>query len=120
MPSRFEPCGLNQIYSLCYGTPPVVRNTGGLADTIVDTDAASLADGSANGFCFDKINATALLGAIDRALDHYSDPDTWNQLQRNGMAAEYSWKLSAAAYTALYARILNGDENVANTPRKAS
>ena len=61
MPSRFEPCGLNQIYSLRYGTPPIVRNTGGLADTIVDTNAATLADGSANGFSFDKISPTALL-----------------------------------------------------------
>jgi starch synthase len=120
MPSRFEPCGLNQIYSLRYGTPPVVRNTGGLADTIVDTSKTSLADGSANGFCFDRINATALLGAIDRALDCYSNADTWEQLQRNGMAAEYSWTRSAAAYTKLYARILNRDEKVANRPHKAS
>ncbi len=120
MPSRFEPCGLNQIYSLRYGTPPVVRNTGGLADTIVDTSKTSLADGSANGFCFDKINATALLGAIDRALDCYSDTDTWERLQRNGMAAEYSWTRSAEAYMALYARILKRNENALNSPRKAS
>ena len=120
MPSRFEPCGLNQIYSLRYGTPPVVRNTGGLADTIVDTGAATLAAGSANGFSFDKINPTALLGAIDRAMTCYADADTWHQLQRNGMAADYSWSLSATTYLALYAQVLKRAKNVVDIPRKAS
>jgi starch synthase len=120
MPSRFEPCGLNQIYSLRYGTPPVVRNTGGLADTIVDTNAATLADGSANGFSFDKINPIALLGAIDRALACYADADTWHQLQSSGMAADYSWSRSAATYMALYAKLLNRTESVVGRARKAS
>ena len=111
MPSRFEPCGLNQIYSLRYGTPPIVRNTGGLADTVVDTSAVTLADGSANGFSFDKINPAALLGAIDRALACYADADTWHQLQASGMAADYSWSRSAKTYMALYAKLLNRTEN---------
>ena len=116
MPSRFEPCGLNQIYSLRYGTPPIVRNTGGLADTIVDTSAVTLADGSANGFSFDKINPTALLAAIDRALDCYADADTWHQLQTSGMAADYSWSRSAKTYMALYTKLLNRTENVVSRP----
>jgi starch synthase len=120
MPSRFEPCGLNQIYSLRYGTPPVVRNTGGLADTIVDTSAATLADGSANGFSFEKMNPTALLSAIDRAVSCYADTDTWRQLQSNGMAADYSWSRSASTYVDLYAKVLNQAGNVAHKQRKAS
>ena len=120
MPSRFEPCGLNQIYSLRYGTPPIVRNTGGLADTIVDTNAATLADGSANGFSFDKISPTALLAAIDRAMDCYADTDTWRQLQTNGMAADYSWSQSAKAYMSLYAKVLNRAKSVADIQRKPS
>lgn len=106
MPSRFEPCGLNQFYSLRYGTPPVVRNTGGLADTVVDTNEASLSAGTANGFVFDGLSSAALLEAIDRALACHAQPDIWNELQRAGMKADYSWARSAQAYLDLYERIV--------------
>ena len=102
MPSRFEPCGLNQMYSLRYGTPPVVRRTGGLADTVVDADAAALADGRANGFVFDEPSAAALLAAIERALGLYAQPQAWQRLQRTGMAAEFGWEGVAARYVGLY------------------
>jgi starch synthase len=105
MPSRFEPCGLNQIYSLRYGTPPIVRRTGGLADTVTDASAENIAAGTANGFLFDDISASALLEAIDRALGCYSLPDVWTGLQSNGMAADFSWSRSAEDYLELYRRI---------------
>lgn len=105
MPSRFEPCGLNQIYSLRYGTPPIVRNTGGLADTVIDASAHNISAGTANGFVFDAISAESLLEAIDRALGCYAQPETWAGLQRTGMAEDYSWARSAAAYLALYEHV---------------
>jgi starch synthase len=106
MPSRFEPCGLNQIYSLRYGTPPIVRNTGGLADTVTDASEANIAAGTANGFVFDDVTSASLLEAIDRALGCYTQPDVWTALQRTGMAADFSWLRSAAEYIALYERII--------------
>ncbi len=106
MPSRFEPCGLNQIYSLRYGTPPIVRNTGGLADTVVDASDANLAAGTANGFVFDEIQADALLSAIDRALGCYAQPDVWTTLQRHGMTADFSWLRSAGDYLELYEKVV--------------
>jgi starch synthase len=107
MPSQYEPSGLNQLYSLKYGTPPVVRATGGLADTIVDTTDATLADGTATGFRFVAYTPQALVGAVQRALAIYRDkPDTWLWLQRNGMAQDWSWDRSAAAYEELYVRLL--------------
>jgi starch synthase len=105
MPSRFEPCGLNQIYSLRYGTPPVVRRTGGLADTVTDASSANIAAGTANGFVFDDISAGSLLDAIDRALGCYTLPDVWTAMQAAGMSADFSWSRSAEAYLALYERI---------------
>jgi len=106
MPSRFEPCGLNQIYSLRYGTPPIVRQTGGLADTVVDSDDCHRVAGSANGFSFQDITTAALLEGIDRALGCYAQPEAWASLQRNGMAADFSWTRSAEAYLALYDKII--------------
>jgi starch synthase len=106
MPSRFEPCGLNQIYSLHYGTPPIVRNTGGLADTVVDADASSINAGTANGFVFDRLDARSLLGAIDRALAAYARPDLWRALQATGMAGDFSWSRSAEEYIRLYRHII--------------
>jgi starch synthase len=102
MPSRFEPCGLNQMYSLRYGTPPVVYRTGGLADTVIDADAAALAAGRATGFVFDEASAGALRATIDRALALYRQPKRWRQLQRTGMRQDFSWERSAAEYLALY------------------
>src|SRR5262245_13012025 len=103
MPSLFEPAGLNQLYSLRYGTPPVVRATGGLADTIVDTNDATLAAGTATGFRFVAYSSGAMLATLMRACDLYRHrPDLWLWLQRNGMRQDWSWDRSAAAYEDLY------------------
>jgi starch synthase len=99
MPSRYEPCGLNQIYSLRYGTVPVVRATGGLDDTIQQYDAQS---GQGTGFKFHEYSGRALLGAIRDALRIFQDKAAWRQLQLNGMAMDYSWNSSAAEYIRLY------------------
>jgi starch synthase len=95
MPSRYEPCGLNQIYSLRYGTVPVVRATGGLDDTI-DEDT---------GFKFKGYAGGELLGALRSALAVYHDEEAWRRLMRNGMARDFSWRASAARYSALYRRL---------------
>ncbi len=108
MPSRFEPCGLNQMYSLAYGTPPVVRATGGLADTVVDCTPRTLADGSANGFSFGPPTAEAMLAAIDRAIEAWRDHDTWRRLQRSGMAHDWGWGAAARQYVDLYRSCLRG------------
>jgi starch synthase len=102
MPSRFEPCGLNQMYSLRYGTPPVVYKTGGLADTVVDVNAATLDDASATGFVFDTSEMPAFLDAIRRALDLYRQPAQWRRLQQTGMRQAFDWSESAGHYIALY------------------
>jgi len=99
MPSRYEPCGLNQIYSLRYGTVPVVRATGGLDDTIESFD---LEHGTGTGFKFTEYSAGALMDAIRQALHHYSDDGVWKRIQLNGMAKNYSWNTSAAEYAKLY------------------
>ncbi|MEM1305537.1 MAG: glycogen/starch synthase, partial [Planctomycetota bacterium] len=91
MPSRYEPCGLNQMYSLKYGTVPVVRETGGLADTITNTSPETLARGTANGFSFADASGYALSMSIDRALQAYRDPGTWDQLIQTGMRQDWSW-----------------------------
>jgi starch synthase len=101
MPSRFEPCGLNQMYSLRYGTPPVVRATGGLADTVID--AADEKHG--NGFVFGPATAEALLEALQRATSAWRKPAHWRRLQRNGMARDSSWTESAGHYLDLYQRL---------------
>jgi starch synthase len=99
MPSRYEPCGLNQIYSLRYGTVPVVRATGGLDDTIEPFD---LEHGTGTGFKFTEYSGDALLHAIRQALQHYSNDGVWNRIQLNGMAKDFSWNTSAAEYAKLY------------------
>jgi starch synthase len=103
MPSRFEPCGMNQMYSQRYGTPPIVRATGGLADTVVDCTAATLADGSASGFVFREPGAEALLAAVGRAVSAWRDGATWRALQQNGMARNFGWDASARRYAEIYA-----------------
>jgi starch synthase len=105
MPSRFEPCGMNQMYSQRYGTPPIVCATGGLVDSVGDYSAPGLADGSATGFRFASPTAGDLLAAMVRALAAYRDPPTWHRLQRNGMARDFSWASSARQYAALYRRL---------------
>ena len=99
MPSRYEPCGLNQIYSLKYGTVPIVRATGGLDDTIEEWDAAK---GTGTGFKFEGYDAKDLLAEIDRALEAFRDKEGWTRLMRNGMAQEYGWPASAREYVRVY------------------
>ncbi len=107
MPSRYEPCGLNQLYSLRYGTVPVVRATGGLADSV--SDAAQAPAGQATGFVFSAAEAEALQEACQRALSLFRDnPPAWRQLMRNGMAMDFSWEHSANRYLALYRRAIDG------------
>ena len=107
MPSRFEPCGLNQMYSQRYGTPPIAHATGGLCDSIVDCTPATLAAGTATGFLFGEPTAGALGDAVERAIAVYREPGTWQALQRNGMARDFGWRASAERYVALY-RSLSG------------
>ncbi len=102
MPSRFEPCGLNQIYSLRYGTPPIVFKTGGLADTVVDTNEATMANSTANGFVFDTPNVMAFLNTIHRALELYRQPALWRRIQQAGMRQSFDWAESAGHYLTLY------------------
>jgi starch synthase len=102
MPSRFEPCGLNQMYSLAYGTPPLVRATGGLADTVIDYSPAALADGSANGFVCHPATADAILGSVRLAAAIWQDKASWRQLQRNAMAGDFRWAGPARQYLDLY------------------
>jgi starch synthase len=96
MPSRFEPCGLNQMYSQRYGTPPVARATGGLADTVID---------GVTGFLFERPQKEALLAAVRRALAAYADPARWTGIQRAGMERDFSWLAAARRYAALYRRL---------------
>jgi starch synthase len=100
MPSRYEPCGLNQIYSLKYGTVPVVRATGGLDDTI---EAFDLESGTGTGFKFEEYSGAALVQCVRRALQHYEDERIWKRIQLNGMAKDFSWKGSATEYAKVYA-----------------
>ena len=105
MPSRFEPCGMNQMYSQRYGTPPIARATGGLADTVVDCNPATLADGSASGFVYHEASAPALLATLRRAANTWRDKDGWTVLQQNGMARDFGWQASARRYAAIYAQL---------------
>lgn len=107
MPSRFEPCGLNQMYSLRYGTVPIVRRTGGLADTVVDVSPANLANGSATGFVFDNADAAGLWGALEHAIHFYRASGTdWEILARTGMRQDLSWEASAQHYLEVYRRAI--------------
>jgi starch synthase len=99
MPSKYEPCGLNQIYSLKYGTVPIVRATGGLDDTIEEWNAEKA---TGTGFKFHGLDPLDLLAAIDRALSAFRDKESWTQLMRNGMARNYSWRQPAREYAAVY------------------
>jgi len=103
MPSRYEPCGLNQIYSLKYATVPIVRATGGLDDTIIDY---SETDGSGNGFKFTDYNAREFMRTIQRALKLFEDKRKWQKLMKNCMSYDFSWKQSAAQYVELYKKAI--------------
>ena len=102
MPSRFEPCGLNQMYSQRYGTPPIVHATGGLSDSVVDTDTTTISAATATGFMHRGATAAALAGAVGRALSAYRDRSLWRKLQRNAMARDFGWSAPAAAYADVY------------------
>jgi starch synthase len=103
MPSRYEPCGLNQMYSLRYGTVPVVRETGGLADTVEEFDIGSR---RGTGFRFGPYEPAAMVGALKRALAIQKQPELWEALMRNGMGRDFSWRASAAGYDRLYEEAL--------------
>lgn len=103
MPSRYEPCGLNQLYSLRYGTIPIVRATGGLRDTVVPFNPAT---GQGTGFVFQQASGDALLAAVSEALRAFADQASWRRLMQNAMAQDFSWDRSAAQYVDLYRRVL--------------
>jgi len=103
MPSRYEPCGLNQMYSLKYGTIPVVRATGGLDDTITEFDPET---GEGNGFKFSEYSAAALVESVKKAVKVYEDEKLWRKLMRNAMKKDLSWKKSAVKYEKIYKRAL--------------
>jgi starch synthase len=106
VPSRFEPCGLTQLYALRYGSPPVVRRTGGLADTVADATEANLAEGAATGFAFDDETPDALLDALRRAVALHRDHAAWRRLMRRSMACDFSWTAAARQYHALYRELV--------------
>ena len=106
VPSRFEPCGLTQLYGLKYGTLPLVRRTGGLADTVADSSLENLADGLATGFVFEDSNALSLLRAIRRAFVLWSRPSLWRYVQRQAMNMDFSWQVAANSYRELYQRLM--------------
>ncbi len=107
VPSRFEPCGLTQLYGLRYGCVPVVSRVGGLADTVIDANDAALKAGVATGIQFAEVTAEGLLEALRRTVQLYRHhPGHWQQMQRNGMKADVGWQASAAEYAALYASLL--------------
>ena len=107
MPSLFEPCGLNQIYSLKYGTVPIVRKTGGLADTVFDWhEMEHFAKDTGTGFSFVDYTPKALVSTIQRALTMFGNKEIWNKIIRNGMMQNYSWDVSARKYMELYKKAL--------------
>jgi starch synthase len=105
MPSRFEPCGLTQMYALKYGTAPVVRATGGLTDTVSEFDPAN---GSGNGFVFVPYEGREMIAALRRGLRLFEDRATWKRLTANCFAANFSWSIAAAQYMKLFERLLAG------------
>lgn len=106
MPSRYEPCGLNQLYSLRYGTVPVVRHTGGLVDTVCNATPRTIAERKATGIMFKDYTAKALVLAVKRAVALFRQPKVWNQLICTGMKQEFSWERSARAYARVYRQAL--------------
>jgi len=105
VPSRFEPCGLTQLYGLAYGCMPVVARTGGLADTVVDANFAAVTSDAATGILFAPVSYEGLSQAITRAIRLHADQSTWQRIQRRGMAADFTWGKSGEAYARLYARL---------------
>ena len=114
MPSRFEPCGLNQMYSMRFGTVPIVKRVGGLADTVVDVSPATMAEKRATGFVFEPHTSSALVDAVRRAVTAFGNPALWTLLVQTGMRQDFSWDRSARAYVQVYERALT------NSARKTS
>jgi len=108
MPSRYEPCGLTQMYALRYGTVPVVHATGGLADTVIDASPQAQAAGAANGVRFDHADVGGVDYGLSRVLALYRARRSWRALQRNGMAADFSWDRSARQYRSIYKAAMAG------------
>lgn len=111
IPSRFEPCGLTQLYGLRYGCVPLVARTGGLADTVIDANEAALAAGVATGFQFEPANTGSLLHAVRRMVAAYAEPSVWTSMQRQGMKSDVSWDRSARKYVDLYKSLLSRRPN---------
>jgi starch synthase len=105
VPSRFEPCGLTQLYGLKYGTLPLVRRVGGLADTVRDSSLENLDDDSATGFVFDEFSVAGFEAALRRAFVLHARPESWVQVQLRAMQQQYGWELPAADYLTLYQNI---------------
>ena len=116
IPSRFEPCGLTQLYGLAYGCVPVAARTGGLADTIIDANEAALSAGVATGILFDGVTADSIQRAIRRTVALFSDTKVWNNMQRQGMKQDFSWRRSGAQYAALYAGLVRDRRMMLATP----
>ena len=106
VPSRFEPCGLTQLYGLRYGCVPIVSRVGGLADTVVDANDAALKAGVATGFVFAPVDGPSLLDAVRRAVDQHGRRDAWRAIQANGMRSDVGWSRSAAEYAGVYRRLV--------------
>jgi starch synthase len=104
-PSRFEPCGLTQLYALRYGCVPVVSRTGGLSETIIDANDAAMSARVATGFQFHPVTSDGLRMALRRAMQAYGNPKQWARLQNQGMKARFSWERSAQQYAAVYASL---------------
>jgi starch synthase len=113
VPSRFEPCGLTQLYALLYGTVPVVRQVGGLADTVVDATPEAIQSDTATGFMFGPATSLGLEQALARTLDGYRNTALWRQLMLRGMAQNFSWDVAAAQYLALYQELLTASSTPA-------
>jgi starch synthase len=120
MPSQYEPCGLNQMYSLRYGTVPIVRRTGGLADSVAHFDPAT---GQGTGIVFNDFDTHAMNWALDTAMDWYGQPDLWKRLMLNGMRCDFSWETQAGEYLKLFAELLQVDPAAlieGDAPQKAA
>ena len=110
VPSRFEPCGLTQLYGLRYGWVPVVSRVGGLADTVIDANDAAVKAGVATGVQFPDVSTEGLLDGVRRTVALYRQPAAWRRMQIAGMGADVGWQTSAAEYAALYRRLCRTPE----------
>lgn len=112
IPSRYEPCGLTQLYSQRYGTIPIARKTGGLADTIIDDAGQGIQNRQATGFLFNDYTCDALVDVIERALQAYHEPRQWRSMQLNAMAQNFSWAASAKQYVEMYQSVSRSEESI--------